>query len=161
MRDLVAGEEDVRGLDELGAQQVAEGVVFFVEGEEGGVGDAWGVGDMSAWSGDVGCRGWEGLTRLRLDLDLLLAFVEEEELRPVLRVNIRLDHGAHVPVGARILVDSMERLVAVHAERIFAACSLPLAHVSILAPRHAGQVYADQGMLATFVSVLLKRVVCR
>ena len=38
--DLVAGEEDVRVFGEVRAEQVAQGVVFFVEGEEGGVGDA-------------------------------------------------------------------------------------------------------------------------
>ena len=41
VRDLVAGEEDVLGFDEFGAQEVAERVVFFVEGEHGGVWDAW------------------------------------------------------------------------------------------------------------------------
>lgn len=40
VRDLVGGVDDVRRLDELGAQQVGEGVVFFVEGEHGGVWDA-------------------------------------------------------------------------------------------------------------------------
>ena len=41
VRDLVAGEEDVRVFGEVRAEQVAQGVVFFVEREEGGVGDAW------------------------------------------------------------------------------------------------------------------------
>lgn len=41
MRDLVAGEGDVVALQEAGAKHVAEGVVFFGEGEEGGGWDAW------------------------------------------------------------------------------------------------------------------------
>ena len=40
VRDLVGGEEDVRRAGQLVAEQVAESVVFFVEGEEGCVGDA-------------------------------------------------------------------------------------------------------------------------
>ena len=39
MRDFVGGEGDVRCFEQLCAQQVTEGVVFFVEGEEGGVCD--------------------------------------------------------------------------------------------------------------------------
>ena len=38
--DLVAGEEDMLGLYELCAEEVAEGVVFLVEGENRGVGHA-------------------------------------------------------------------------------------------------------------------------
>lgn len=40
VRDLVAGEEDVLGLHELCAEEVAEGVVFLVEGEHRCVRDA-------------------------------------------------------------------------------------------------------------------------
>lgn len=39
MRDLVAGEPDVRILVELVFEEVAEGVVFLVEVEDGAVGD--------------------------------------------------------------------------------------------------------------------------
>ncbi len=42
MRDFVGGEEDVWGFEELRAEEVAEGVVFFVEGEDCGRGDACG-----------------------------------------------------------------------------------------------------------------------
>ena len=40
VRDLVAGEEDVIGLDELCAEEVAEGVVLLVEGKHRGIWDA-------------------------------------------------------------------------------------------------------------------------
>ena len=34
MRDSVAGESDVSGLKEAGTKEIAEGVVFLVEGED-------------------------------------------------------------------------------------------------------------------------------
>ena len=40
MRSLVGGEEDVGRLDEVMAEEVAECVIFFVQGEEGSVGYA-------------------------------------------------------------------------------------------------------------------------
>lgn len=40
MRDLVAGEGNAAVLQETSADEVAEGVVFLVEGEDGGGGDA-------------------------------------------------------------------------------------------------------------------------
>jgi hypothetical protein len=40
MRDLVCGEHDGRVLQEPLREEVAERVVFFVEGEDGCVGDA-------------------------------------------------------------------------------------------------------------------------
>lgn len=57
VRDLVAGEEDVGGFDEFGAQEVAQRVVFFVEGEKGGVGDAWVGGGVSVVVARVGGSG--------------------------------------------------------------------------------------------------------
>lgn len=42
MRDLVGGEGDVLEAEELVAQHVGEGVVFFVEREQGGVSDLCG-----------------------------------------------------------------------------------------------------------------------
>jgi hypothetical protein len=41
VRHLVRGEKDVWVFEEALGEQVTEGVVFFVEGEDGGVGDAW------------------------------------------------------------------------------------------------------------------------
>ena len=48
--DLVGGKDDIGGREEARAEEVGEGVVFFLEEEEGGVRDAW------AWlvSVDVG-----------------------------------------------------------------------------------------------------------
>lgn len=40
MRNFVAGEGDLTILEEAGADHVAEGVVFLVEGEDGGRRDA-------------------------------------------------------------------------------------------------------------------------
>lgn len=39
MRDFIAGEGNAAVLQEAGADEVAEGVVFLVEGEDGGRGD--------------------------------------------------------------------------------------------------------------------------
>lgn len=39
MRDLVAGESNAAVLQETRADEVAEGVVFLVKGEDGGGGD--------------------------------------------------------------------------------------------------------------------------
>jgi hypothetical protein len=44
MRDFVCGEDDVVILEEALGNQVTERVVFFVEGEDASVGDAWGGG---------------------------------------------------------------------------------------------------------------------
>lgn len=44
MRDLVGGEHDGGVFEEALREQVAEGVVFFVEGEYGGVWDACRMG---------------------------------------------------------------------------------------------------------------------
>lgn len=41
MRHFVGGEEDGVVGEEAGAKKVGEGVVFFLEEEDGGVGDAW------------------------------------------------------------------------------------------------------------------------
>lgn len=41
VRDFVRGEHDGGVLEETLREEVAEGVVFFVEGEDGGVRDAW------------------------------------------------------------------------------------------------------------------------
>lgn len=41
MGDFVRGEHDGGVLEETLREEVAEGVVFFVEGEDGGVRDAW------------------------------------------------------------------------------------------------------------------------
>jgi hypothetical protein len=40
VRDLVGGEENVGGSGEFGAEKVGQGVVFLVEGEDCGIGDA-------------------------------------------------------------------------------------------------------------------------
>jgi hypothetical protein len=59
MRDLVCGEDNVVVLEEALRQQVAERVVFLVEGEDGRVRDAYcGVGSVSAHGG--GLRGAYG-----------------------------------------------------------------------------------------------------
>lgn len=41
MRHFVCGEEDSGVGEETGAEEVGESVVFFLEEEDGGVGDAW------------------------------------------------------------------------------------------------------------------------
>lgn len=41
VRDFVCGEGDVGVLEEALGEEVCEGVVFLVEGEDGSVGDAW------------------------------------------------------------------------------------------------------------------------
>jgi len=41
VRDDVSGEGDGRVGVQAGGEEVAEGVVFFEEGEDGGVGDAY------------------------------------------------------------------------------------------------------------------------
>lgn len=64
--NLVTGEEDVVRLDELCAEEVAEGVVLLVEGEHRSI---W---DTSLW----------------LDLDFLLAISEYEGLVPVWSVHL-------------------------------------------------------------------------
>lgn len=43
VRDLVGSEDDVGRFHELRPEQVAESMVFFVEGKHGGIGDAWDV----------------------------------------------------------------------------------------------------------------------
>lgn len=62
VRDLVCGKSDVRVLEEALGEEIRESVVFLVEGEDGGIGDA----------------------RLVFLLDLLLVITKQEELEPVI-----------------------------------------------------------------------------
>ena len=55
MRHFVCGEEDSGVLEQALCEQVPEGVIFFVEGEDGGVGDAWG-GRGLVWARNEGER---------------------------------------------------------------------------------------------------------
>jgi hypothetical protein len=51
VRNLVCGEDNVVVLEEALGEEVAERVVFFVKGEDGGIGDAW-----CGWVSEV--EGW-------------------------------------------------------------------------------------------------------
>jgi hypothetical protein len=79
VRDFVCGEDNVVVLEQALREEVAERVVFLVEGEDGRVGDTWcTVRSVDAHGGNM-----EPLTGLLLVLDLGLAIVEQEELESV------------------------------------------------------------------------------
>jgi hypothetical protein len=73
MGDLVCGEDNEVILEEALGEEIAKRVVFLVEGEDGGVGDAC-VGESvgRVWRG---CCQWARLTGLLLVLDFRLAVV--------------------------------------------------------------------------------------
>jgi hypothetical protein len=83
VRHLVRGEGDVRVLEEALGDEVAEGVIFFVEGEDLGVGDLWRavLVEGCVWCGEI-----TGRTGFLLGLDLRLTGVEDKELEPVVAV---------------------------------------------------------------------------
>ena len=75
------------------------------------------------------------LTRLRLDLDLLLVLAEEVQLLPVDQVNTRFHFRAYIAVDAGVLVAGVAGDVAPHAKGQLAAalgragCVCVLGHV--------------------------------
>lgn len=95
--NLVTGEEDVVRLDELCAEEVAEGVVLLVEGEHRSIWDTWWI---SAWH-FISCYNCI-LTSLWLDLDFLLAISEYEGLVPWVLVSTGVDFGSDIAIQAWI-----------------------------------------------------------
>lgn len=79
VRNSIAGESDVGGLKEARAKEVAESVVFLVEGEDRGGRDTFDV-TLTAESTcyDMGCR---RLTSIRSLSNLLLTVTEKEKLK--------------------------------------------------------------------------------
>lgn len=74
---LVSGKYDVGSLQETRAKQVAEGVVFLVEGEDGRRGKAW-VRCQSDWSLYLQDLGQP--TGVDLHIDLVLTRSEQDRL---------------------------------------------------------------------------------
>jgi hypothetical protein len=110
VRHLVGGEDDVRRLDELGAQEVGEGVVLLGEGEHGRIFDACGVhvSDVRSHADRV-----LALTGLHLEGHLLLAVAEQVKLVPVRRLVNLVLMAAHIALDARVLVAGIATGVAV------------------------------------------------
>lgn len=84
MRNLVRREGDVRVLEQALREQIAESVILLVEGEDRSIWNAL----QSAVSTYLGTVSEQVLTSLVLDLDLLLALVEQEELESILAIEI-------------------------------------------------------------------------
>jgi hypothetical protein len=77
VRDFVGGEQDVGWLCEFGTEEVGEGVVFLVEGEDCCVGDTCGI---KALEREGGREGKTKLTGFGCPGYFLFAVAEEEEL---------------------------------------------------------------------------------
>jgi hypothetical protein len=76
---FVAGEDNVGILQQMSAEEVEEGVVFFVDGEDGGVGCAYSL--VRGVEKTIAVLLLYRLTGVRRLSDLLLAVAEEEELK--------------------------------------------------------------------------------